>query len=130
MKKLLSQIASAVLGLWLTTLLPFGVVVKAYPSSNFFGVPITADWQMFIVLGVGIGSIFYFIKPLLRTFDLPLEVVTLGVFTIVVEAGFLWLIDMIFDELHIPLPYPLLYTTLIIWGLNLIISKFILKTYE
>jgi uncharacterized membrane protein YvlD (DUF360 family) len=129
MKKLLSQIVSAIAGLWLATLLPLGVVVKAYPSSNFFGFPITADWQMFIVLGVGIGSIFYFIKPLLKTFDLPLEVISLGFFTILVEAGFLWLIDMIFDELHIPVPYPLLYTTLIIWGLNLIIQKIIIKEY-
>lgn len=125
MKKLLSQIVSAIGGLWLATLLPLGVVVRAYPSSNFFGFPITAEWQMLIVLGVGIGSIFYFIKPLLKTFDLPLEIITVSFFAIIVEAGFLWLIDMIFDELHIPLPYPLLYLTLIIWGLNIIIQKFL-----
>lgn len=127
MKKLLSQIASAVAGLWLATLLPLGVVIRAYPDSNFFGFPITAQWQMILVLGSALGCLYFFVKPLLKTLSLPLEIITLGLFSIVINAGLLWIVDQIFDELYIPVWQPLLYTTLIIWILNLIFQKFLIQ---
>jgi len=128
MRKLLSQIISAIAGLWVATLLSLGVVVRTYPDSNFFGFLITAQWQMLLVLGLFLGLLNYFVKPLLKTLSLPFEIITLGLFTIVINAGLIWFLDMIFDELYVPWFLPLLYTTLIIWMLNLIISKFILKS--
>lgn len=130
MKKILSQIISAILGLWLSTLFVQGVIVRAYSDSNFFGFNISYQWQMFLILGILLGCLNYFIKPFLKTFYLPLEIVTLGLFSILISAGFIWILDIIFDELYVPWFYPLAYTALIIWGLNLIISNFVLKTYE
>lgn len=129
MKKLLSQIVSAILGLWLATLLSLGVVVRAYPSSNFFGYPLNQQWQIFVALGIIIGLINYFVKPLLKTLSLPLEIITIGLFSIVINAGLLWIVDLIFDELYIPLYLPLLYTTLIIWILNLFLQRLLVKDY-
>jgi len=127
MKRLLSQIISAALGLWLASAFISGVVVRAYPSSNFFGFALTAQWEIFLVLGIALGLLNYFLKPLLKALALPLEILTLGLFTIVINMAILWLLDLMFDELYIPLFLPLLYTTLIIWGLNLIISFLIVK---
>lgn len=127
MKKLLSQIIAAALGLWLATSFAQGVVVRAYPASNFFGFPLTAQWEIFLVLGIVLGLLNYFLKPLLKMIALPLEIITLGLFTIVINMAMLWLLDQMFDELYIPLYLPLLYTSLIIWGLNIIISFFIVK---
>ncbi|OGZ78532.1 MAG: hypothetical protein A2528_02720 [Candidatus Staskawiczbacteria bacterium RIFOXYD2_FULL_37_9] len=127
MKKLLSQIVSAGLGLWLATLLPIGIVARAYPDSNFFGFPLTAQWEIFLVLGIVLGLLNYFLKPLLKTIALPLEIITLGLFTIVINMALLWLLDLMFDELYIPIYLPLLYITLIIWGFNLIIQKLLIR---
>lgn len=127
MKRLLSQIISAILGLWIATLFVPGVVIRAYPESNFFGFPLTAQWEIFLVLGIVLGLLNYFLKPLLKTLALPLEIITLGLFTIVINMVLIWLLDTMFDELYIPLFLPLLYTTLIIWVLNIIISFFIVK---
>jgi uncharacterized membrane protein YvlD (DUF360 family) len=127
MKKLLSQIVSAIGGLWIATLLPLGVVVRAYSDSNFFGLQVTDQWQMFLIIGILLGSIFYFLKPCLRTFNFPFEIITLSLFTIAFEGAFLWLIDQIFSELYVPWFLPLLYTTLIIWGINLIITKILIR---
>src|SRR3989339_27977 len=121
MKKLLSQIVSAIAGLWASTLLLPEVVVRTYPDSNFFGFSLTDQWQMFLVLGLFLGLLNYFVKPLLKTLALPLEIITLGLFTIVISAGLIWFLDKILDELHVPWFYPLFYTTLIIFVLNLII---------
>ena len=127
MKRLLSQIISATLGLWLATLFVHGVVIRVYPESNFFGFNLAYQWELILILGIVLGLLNYFIRPILKTLSLPLEIITLGLFTLVIDMALLWILDMMFDELYIPLFLPLLYTTLIIWGLNLIISFFIVK---
>lgn len=127
MKRLLSQIISAALGLWLTTLFVQGVIIRAYPKSNFFGFALTAQWEIILLLGVVLGLLNYFLKPLLKLLALPLEIVTLGLFTIVINMGLIWLLDKMFDELYIPLFLPLLYTSLIVWGLNLVVGLFLLR---
>ena len=127
MKRLLSQIISAILGLWIATLFVPGVVIRAYPESNFFGVSLTAQWEIIVILGIVLGLLNYFIKPILKTLTLPLRIITLGLFTIVIDMALLWLLDTMFDELYIPLFLPLLYTTLIIWGLNIIIGFILVR---
>ncbi len=127
MKKLFSQIIAAILGLWLSTMFVPGIIIRAYPTSNFFGFSLTAQWQIILVLGVVLGLINYFLKPLLKALSLPIEIITVGLFTIVINMALVWLLDMMFDELSIPLFLPLLYTALIIWGSNLIIGFFLIK---
>jgi len=123
MKKLLAQIAAASLGLWLATMFVSGVVVTYYADTSFFGISLTAQWQMFLALGIILGLLNYFIAPILKAIALPLEIVTLGLFSFVINGGLIWFLDLIFAELTVPWMWPLIYTTLIIWGLNLIIQK-------
>ncbi|MCX6721399.1 MAG: phage holin family protein [Candidatus Staskawiczbacteria bacterium] len=130
MKRLLSQIIVAVLGLWLASQFVSGVVIRAYPESNFFGISLTEQWQIFLFLGIVLGLLNYFVKPILKTLSLPLEILTLGLFNLIINAGLIWLLDKIFDELYIPLFLPLVYTTLIIWGLNIVIEFFLAKNAE
>jgi len=127
MKKLLSQIVSAGLGLWLATIFISGVAVTYYANSSFFGISITAQWQMFLVLGIILGLLNYFVRPILKTLALPLELLTLGLFSIVINMGMIWFLDLIFDEITVPWMWPLIYTTLILWALNMIIQKIIVK---
>lgn len=125
MKRLFSQVAAAIIGLWLATLFVSGVIITTYPTSNFFGFSLTAQWEIILVLGIVLGLLNYFLKPLLKALSLPLEIITLGLFTIVINMGLIWLLDLMFDELYVPLFLPLLYTTLIIWGLNIIFGLII-----
>lgn len=127
MRKLLSQVIAATLGFWLATLFVPGVIIRAYPTSNFFGFSLTAQWEIFLVLGIVLGLLNYFLKPLLKTLSLPLEIITLGLFTIVINMALIWILDLMFDELSVPLFLPLLYTTLIILGLNITINSFLNK---
>ncbi len=127
MKRLLSQIIAATLGLWLSTIIVSEVIIRTYPSSNFFGFSLTQQWQIFLVLGIVLGLLNYFLKPILKAFSLPLEVLTLGLFTVIINMGLIWVLDKMFDELYVPVFLPLLYVTLIIWISNLIIGFFIKK---
>jgi len=127
MKKILSQILAALLGLWSATIFIDGIIVDIYADSRFMGFGITAQWQMFLALGIALGLLNYFVGPILKSITLPLEIITFGLFSFIINAGFIWFLDLIFDELKIPLIWPLIWTTLIIWALNLIISKILIK---
>jgi len=129
MNKLLSQIIAAILGLWLATLFVRGVVIRTYPSSNFFGFVLKYQWEIIVILGIVLGLLNYFLKPILKGLSMPLELISLGLFTIVINMALIWLLDLMFDELSVPFFLPLLYTTLIIWGLNIIIGFFLVKKY-
>jgi len=127
MKKLLSQILAASLGLWLATMFVDGVAMAVYADSKFLGFAITAQWQMFLVLGAVLGLLNYFVGPILKSIALPLQIITFGLFSFVINGGFIWFLDMVFDELKVPWMWPLIWTTLIIWALNLIISKILIR---
>lgn len=127
MRKLLSQIIAASLGLWLASIFIAGVSIKLLPDSNFFGVGLTAQWQIFLVLGAALGLLNYFVKPILKVMALPLEIITLGLFSIVISMAMIWILDLIFSEVVIVLFLPLLWTALIVWILNIIIEKILVK---
>ncbi len=127
MKRLLSQIIAAILGLWLAGAYVPGVIVRLYPESNLFGVALTNQWQTFLVLGIILGLLNFFVRPILKILALPLKFLTLGLFSIVINMAMLWLLDIMFAELYIPWLWPLLYTTIIIWALNIIIGFFLVK---
>jgi len=127
MKRLLSQIIATALGLWLSTIFVSGVIIRTYPSSNLFGFPLTQQWHIFLVLGVVLSLLNYFLKPALKALSLPLAIFTFGLFTILINMGLIWILDKMFDELTVPLFLPLIYTTIIIWTTNLIINFFTIK---
>lgn len=126
MKKLLLKIAAATIGLWLATVLVPGISVRLLSDSNFFGLHISATWQMFLILGIVLGLLNYFIKPILDTITFPLRIITLGIFSIVTMMATIWIESMAFRELSVPLWLPLLWTAVIIWMVNFG-TKFIIK---
>lgn len=127
MKNILSQIIAAILGIWLAVLFIPGVQVTLFDSSNFFGFPLTEPWQIFVLLGITLGLLNFFVKPVINAITLPLRIITLGLFGIVINMGMIYVLDYIFAEFSVPWFYPLLYTTLIIWVSNVIVSKLINK---
>lgn len=117
-KKLLSQIVAVIAGLWLASSFVPGVEVKLLADSNFFGINLTAQWQLFLLLGVILGLLNFFLKPALDLITLPLRIITLGLFGFLINMGLIWIVDVMFKEFSVPLFWPLLYTTLIIFALN------------
>ncbi|MBI3631392.1 MAG: phage holin family protein [Candidatus Staskawiczbacteria bacterium] len=127
MKKVLSQIITAILGIWLAMLFVPEVKISIFPNSNFFGVALTSQWQIILLLGITLGLINFFVKPVVNAITLPLRIITLGLFSIVVNMAMIWILDFIFKEITVPWFWPLLWTTIIILFSNIIVSKFIIK---
>jgi len=107
MQSILVKIISGIIGLWL--------------AAQFVpGVEFTGPWQILILAGAMLGLINFFIKPILKTITLPLRILTLGLFGLIINMAMVWAIDIFFAELIIVGLLPLLWTTLIIWGLGLL----------
>lgn len=111
MFKLVLTIVSGVLGIWLADRFVAGV--------DFVG-----DWKILLLAGLIFGLINFFIKPILKLITLPLRFLTLGLFGLIINIGVIWAVDVIFPELIIKGIVPLIWTTLIIWGLGILCAKF------
>jgi putative membrane protein len=110
-RKLILQIIAGIFGIWLATQF-------VTPGVTFTGTPKTL-----LLMGLILGLLNFFIKPILNLITLPLRVLTLGLFSIVVNMAIVWIVDVLFVDLQIAGLIPLFWTTIIVWILSLIASK-------
>jgi putative membrane protein len=111
MKKLFLQITTGILAIWLATKFVNGVEFKG---------PI----QIILLAGTILGLLNFFIKPLLKIITLPLRIITFGLFSLVINIGIIWMVSLIFPDLKFH-GNSLLWTTILAWGLSLILPIFI-----
>ncbi len=104
--KLLFHIISGALGIF--------VAAKIVPGVEFYG-----TYFSLLIIGVVLGIINFYIKPLLKAISFPIMILTLGLSSLVINLAIIWLIEIIFPrELEIIGLIPLFWTTLIVWILN------------
>jgi len=128
MKKFSSQIIASILSLWLAVEFVRGVKIMVIPGeSSFLGFPLTQRWQVIVIVGLILGLLFFFLKPLLDIITLPLKILTFGLLGLIISMIIIKITDFLFKELIISGVVPLFWTTLIVWGVNLIISFFLPK---
>ena len=106
LRKLLFQIIAGVVSIWLASQLINGVTVETT--------------QTLCTIGLFLGLINFFIKPILNLVTLPLRILTFGIFTLVINISIVWLIDIIFPKLTINGLVPLFWTTIVVWITSLI----------
>ena len=110
MWNLLLRIAGSTAGLWLA---------DKYVS----GVQISGDWKTLLLIGAILGAANFFLKPILDAISLPLKILTLGLFSLIVNMALVWLADVAFLELEISGLAALFWTTAIVWLANFILQK-------
>ena len=123
MNSLILQIIAGILGFFLATKFVPGVSLEILPGqSSLFGIEFTASWQILLLIGFALGLINFFIKPILKMITLPLRILTFGLFSLVINVGIIWTVDILFPELVISGIIPLFWTTVIIWGVSLLLG--------
>lgn len=119
MRRLFCQILVAIFGLFLATQFVVGVSLKVIPGKSiYFGIEFTQDWQILIFVGMILGLINFFLKPILNLITLPLKILSLGFFSLILNMFIVWIVDAIFPEFQISGIVPLFWTTMILWILN------------
>jgi len=109
-ERLIVQIVIANLGLWAAVRLPVS------------GVEFTGSLQQLFLAGSILGLINFFIKPALKAVTLPIRILTFGLFSLAINMGMVWTIDIMFPELVINGLAPLFWTTVVIWLFSLLVS--------
>lgn len=116
MNKLIAQIAAGTIGIWIATeIVPRVSLAPTAPRKKLL---------YLIIIGTVIGLINFFIKPLLDLITLPLRILSLGIFSFILDMGIIWAADIIFVEVLTILGFvPLIWTTLIVLILSTILPK-------
>jgi len=123
MNSLILQIIAGILGIFLATKFVPGVSLQILPGqSSLFGIEFTASWQILLLIGFALGLINFFIKPILKMITLPLRILTFGLFSLVINVGIIWTVDILFPELVISGIIPLFWTTVIVLGVSLLLG--------
>jgi len=108
--KLLLHIVAATLGLFLASMIVPGVEIYC-------------TYFTLILIGIVLGLINFFIKPMLKAISIPIMILTLGLSSLIINMAMVWLIDIIFPaDIEIYGIIPLFFTTLIIWVLSFLLG--------
>ena len=102
------------------------LLVAAYfvPGFTFRG-----DFLAILVTATILTLINIFIKPLFSFFFGPIIILTLGLFSIVINAATLYILDIFSAPLTIQGYLPLLYGTLIVTAVNMVL-EFISRRFQ
>ena len=123
MKKFFSHIVAGILGLAVASWLFPQIKIDIFYNSSFFGIPLTEKWHVIVLLGILLGILMYFVRPILKAVTLPLRIITLGLFNFVIDMALIWILDIMFEEIRIPWFWPLFWTTLIVLAFDLVLQK-------
>lgn len=100
-----------------------GNALALYAASWFVaGFSFNGGMKEYAIAGVVLGLLNLIVKPVLKIISLPVIILTLGLFTIVINALLLWLVDYIFDFITISDIMALVWATIVISVVNMIIS--------
>ena len=114
MRRFLGNIIVGFLALYLATLLVPGV-----EAQGNFGEQI----KILFLAGVVLGLVNFFIKPIVNLITFPLRLLTFGLFSLVVNMGMVWIVDIFFPKLIIPGLGGLFWTGFIVWILSLLFVR-------
>ncbi len=112
LKKLIAYSISAILALYISSMLLEDVIISD-------------SWQTLITIGIALGVMNTFIRPILKFISFPINLLTLGLFYIVINAGLIYALDLYFNSLYISSIIGLLITALIVIILDNITKKII-----
>lgn len=92
MGKLFTESVLNAVVLWLTTLLIGGITVTPFPGAAPYNSVLS-----FLVLGLFLGMINTLLLPVVKFITLPLYILTLGLWSFVVNGFALWLLKLLSD---------------------------------
>jgi len=81
---------------WLMNTIAIMLAVKFVEGIRYSG-----DWWGILLVGLLFGLVNTFIRPLVRLFTFPLLILTLGIFTFVINAMMLSITSWLSDQFHL-----------------------------
>ncbi len=108
MNKFLIQVIASIATIWIA-------------SSYFSGINFYGEIEVLILAGFVLGFLNFFIKPILKILTFPLQLLTLGLFSFIINIAIVYLVDLAFYELIFDGFWPLTLFIVLLWLVNLIL---------
>ncbi len=108
MNKFLIQVIASITTIWLASFYFSGI--------NFYG-----ETEVLVLAGFVLGVLNYFIKPILKILTLPLQLLTLGLFSFIINVVIVYLVDLAFYELVFAGFWSLTLFIVLLWLVNLVL---------
>lgn len=97
--------------------------IAIFAAARFVeGIAFKGDVLDFLLAGLILALINLILRPILKLLATPLIALTLGLFTIIINMGLLWVADYFIEKLAIEGFWPLFWGTIIISIVNLFAS--------
>ena len=77
----------------------------------------------FIIAGIVLGLLNLIVKPILKLISTPVIILTLGIFSLVINGFLLWLVSYLLDFVSIQTASALIWATIIVTLANLILTS-------
>ena len=101
-----------------------GNILVLYTANRFVpGFSIVDGWQKYLLAALVLSMLNWTVKPILKIVSFPLVMLTLGMFTLIINAVVLWLLDRFFTAITIADKPALFWSTIIISLVNLVIYR-------
>ncbi len=100
-----------------------GNAVAVYLAFRFVpGFSVTGGWEQYLIAGLGLAILNVTLRPILKLLATPLIMLTLGLFSLVINALMLWILDYFMAGITIGDIMTLVWATLIVTVVNLFVS--------
>ena len=108
-------------------ILTFSISVASYflPFIYISGDPVWEKLRIAFLAGLLLGLFNLFVKPVIKLLSLPINILTLGLFNIVINAGILWIVDLILDGLRVEGFWGYVWSSLAISIISIVVSKIV-----
>jgi len=108
-------------------ILTFSISAASYflPFIYISGDMVWEKLKTAFIAGLILGLLNLLVRPIIKLFSLPINILTLGLFNIVINAGILWLTDLMIGGLRIEGFWGYVWSSIVISIISIIASKIV-----
>ena len=107
--------------------LTFSIAVASY-FLPFIYITGNTTWdrlKIAFLAGLLLGLFNLLVKPVVKILSLPINILTLGLFNIIINAGMLWVVDLSIKGLEIKGFWGYIWSSIVISIISIVISKIV-----
>lgn len=108
-------------------ILTFSISVASYflPFINIIGESVWDKYRIAFLAGLVLGVINMLVKPVIKILSLPINMLTLGLFNIVINAGMLWIVDLVIKGFEVNGFWGYVWSSIVISIISIVVSKIV-----
>jgi len=108
-------------------ILAFSISAASYflPFIYISGDMVWEKLKTAFIAGLILGLLNLLVRPIIKLFSLPINILTLGFFNIVINAGILWLTDLMIGGLRVEGFWGYVWSSIVISIISIIASKIV-----